>query len=133
MNLLDVELRRYARDLELDRYAAAVFVDNQGTTTQLTEKLRAAGIRTELDDRSEKVNAKIREAQLAKIPYMLVVGEQERQAGTVALRDRIDGDLGSKPLAEVLDLLRSEVQKRCIRQTSSASAGLNDQSARFGE
>ncbi len=94
---------------------------------------RQAGFRVTGDYRPEKIGYKIREAQLEKIPYMLVVGEKEREAGTVALRDRIDGDLGSKPVAEVLDLMRSEVQSRRIRQTSSASAGLSDQTARFAE
>lgn len=94
---------------------------------------RQAGFRVTGDYRPEKIGYKIREAQLEKIPYMLVVGEKERDAGTVALRDRIDGDLGSKPIAEVLDLMRSEVQSRRIRQTSSASAGLSDQTARFAE
>jgi threonyl-tRNA synthetase len=96
-------------------------------------EFRQAGFRVTGDYRPEKIGYKIREAQLEKIPYMLVVGEKEREAGTVALRDRIDGDLGSKPIAEVLDLLRSEVQSRRIRQTSSATAGLSDQTARFAE
>ncbi|MCS6976587.1 MAG: threonine--tRNA ligase [Gemmatales bacterium] len=96
-------------------------------------EFRQAGFRVSGDYRPEKIGYKIREAQLEKIPYMLVVGEKERDAGTVALRDRLDGDLGSKPIAEVLDLMRSEVQNRRIRQTSSASAGLSDQTARFAE
>ncbi|MCL4794646.1 MAG: threonine--tRNA ligase [Bryobacteraceae bacterium] len=59
-----------------------------------------AGIRAELDDRSEKVNYKIREAQLAKIPFMLVMGDREAENGTVAVRNRKHGDLGAKPLDE---------------------------------
>jgi threonyl-tRNA synthetase len=69
---------------------------------QIEEQLRAAGIRAETDARSEKVNLKIREAQLQKIPYMLVVGDREAQAGSVALRNRRHGDLGVKPVAEVI-------------------------------
>ena len=65
-----------------------------------------------LDDRSEKVNLKIREAQLQKIPYMLVVGEREAEAGTVAVRNRKHGDLGAKPLdqflAEIQQLIDSK-------------------------
>ena len=73
----------------------------------VTEKLRAAGLRAELDARSEKVNAKIREAQLQKIPYMLVVGGREAENGQVSVRDRKLGDQGSRPLEEFL----AEAQK----------------------
>src|SRR5260370_9992268 len=65
---------------------------------QVQSRLDAEGIRATLDDRSEKVNLKIREAQLQKIPYMLVVGDREAQAGQVAVRNRKHGDLGAKPL-----------------------------------
>jgi threonyl-tRNA synthetase len=65
---------------------------------QVTEKLQAAGLRVELDDRKEKVNFKIREAQLQKIPYMLVVGDREADTGTVSVRNRKHGDQGVKPL-----------------------------------
>src|SRR6266852_1780817 len=64
------------------------------------ERLEQAGVRATLDDRSEKVNLKIRDAQLQKIPYMLVVGDREAQNGTVAVRNRKHGDLGVKPLDE---------------------------------
>jgi threonyl-tRNA synthetase len=70
------------------------------------ESLLAAGIRSHLDDRPEKVNLKIREAQLQKVPYMLVVGDREAEAGTVAVRNRRAGDLGAKPLDEVVSLLQ---------------------------
>ena len=69
---------------------------------QVADQLGAAGIRTELDSRSEKVNFKIREAQLQKIPYMLVVGGREAEAGTVAVRQRKRGDLGAKPIGEFI-------------------------------
>ena len=65
-----------------------------------------------LDDRNEKVNLKIREAQLQKIPYMLVVGDREAQSGQVAVRHRKHGDLGAKPveqfLADVLKLIETK-------------------------
>src|SRR5690606_20276305 len=64
---------------------------------KVLEELKEAGIRAELDDRSEKIGYKIREAQLQKIPYMLVVGEKERESGTVAVRKRSEGDQGAKP------------------------------------
>jgi threonyl-tRNA synthetase len=60
--------------------------------------LTAAGLRSELDDRQEKVNYKIREAQLQKIPYMLVVGDREAADRAVAVRSRARGDLGARPL-----------------------------------
>ena len=68
-----------------------------------------------LDDRNEKLPAKIRDAQLQKIPYMLVVGAKEAQAGTVSVRHRSKGDLGPQPLAEVVEALQREVDTRAIR------------------
>jgi len=73
---------------------------------QVTLALKDAGIRVHLDDRNEKVNFKIREAQLQKVPYMLVVGDREAQAGTVAVRNRKHGDLGAKPLDEFIAMIR---------------------------
>jgi threonyl-tRNA synthetase len=69
---------------------------------QVTQRLKDAGLRVELDDRSEKVNLKIREAQLQKVPYMLVVGDREAQAGTVAVRNRKLGDQGAKSLEQFI-------------------------------
>ena len=89
------------------------------------------GFRATVDARPEKINYKVREAQLEKVPYMLVVGEKEQAAGTVSVRDRVDGDLGAKPVAEVLELLAVEVKDRRIRQVSTASAGLADSGAKF--
>ena len=79
------------------------------------------------DYRPEKIGDKIREAQLEKIPYMLVVGEKEQTAGTVAVRDRVDGDLGAMSVAELVKRLADEVKERRIRQVSTASAGLDRQ------
>jgi threonyl-tRNA synthetase len=70
---------------------------------QLTQRLTGAGLRAALDDRSEKVNLKIREAQLQKIPYMLVVGAREAASGTVAVRNRKHGDQGAKSLEAFLE------------------------------
>ncbi|MEG2429014.1 MAG: threonine--tRNA ligase, partial [Oscillospiraceae bacterium] len=63
-------------------------------------KLENVGIRVELDDRNEKIGYKIREAQLEKVPYMLVIGEKEMNANSVAVRSRKDGDLGAMPIDE---------------------------------
>jgi threonyl-tRNA synthetase len=78
-------------------------------------ELRGKGYRVAGDHRPEKIGYKIREAQLDKIPYMLVVGEKEQTAGTVAVRDRVDGDLGAMTLAELLNRLDSELRERTIR------------------
>jgi threonyl-tRNA synthetase len=74
---------------------------------QINEKLKAAGLRSVVDERSEKVNLKIREAQLQKVPYMLVVGDREAEAGTVAVRNRKHGDQGVK----TLDAFLAEIGK----------------------
>src|ERR1700733_8791742 len=66
-------------------------------------KLEAAGVRVHLDDRKEKVNLKIRDAQLQKVPYMLVVGDREAEAGTVSVRHRKHADMGVKPLDQFLE------------------------------
>jgi threonyl-tRNA synthetase len=79
---------------------------------QVTARLAEAGLRAHLDDRNEKVNLKIREAQLQKIPYMLVVGEREAQAGTVAVRNRRHGDLGAKPIEEFLSEIRGLIDTK---------------------
>ncbi|MBZ5631630.1 MAG: threonine--tRNA ligase [Acidobacteriia bacterium] len=66
-------------------------------------KLEGAGLRVHLDDRKEKVNLKIREAQLQKVPYMLVVGDREAEAGTVSVRHRKHADMGVKPLDQFIE------------------------------
>jgi threonyl-tRNA synthetase len=96
-------------------------------------ELAAHGFRVRGDYRAEKINAKVREAQLEKVPYMLIVGEKEQAAGAVAVRDRLDGDLGPMPLAELLARLEREVCEKRIRQVSTATAGLTDTGAKFGE
>ncbi len=79
---------------------------------KITEQLKAEGFRVHLDDRNEKLPAKIRDAQMQKIPYMLVVGQKEAEAGTVSVRHRTKGDLGPKPVAEVIASLHEEVRNR---------------------
>jgi threonyl-tRNA synthetase len=65
---------------------------------RVRDRLEAAGLRVELDDRHEKIGYKIREAQLQKVPYMLVIGDREAADGTVAVRSRTGGDLGARPV-----------------------------------
>jgi threonyl-tRNA synthetase len=80
----------------------------------LRDRLVAAGIRVTLDDRKEKVNLKIRDAQLQKVPFMLVVGDREAQNGTVSVRNRKHGDQGVKPFDEFV----SDIQKLIDTKTS---------------
>ena len=75
-------------------------------------QLRERGLRVEVDDRSESVGRKIREAELQKIPYMLVVGERDVDAGSAALRRHGEGDLGTFPVEEVADRLLAEAPVR---------------------
>jgi len=74
--------------------------------------LRAAGFLVEVDDRDEKIGKKIREAQLEKVPYMLVVGDREAQSGQVSVRSRSAGDLGAMALADFMEKLGTEVRLR---------------------
>src|SRR6476620_2120120 len=76
------------------------------------DRLRAAGLRASLDERQEKIGYKIREAQLQKIPYMLVVGDKEAADGTVSVRARSGGDRGSSTLDEFLRATTSEVSRK---------------------
>jgi threonyl-tRNA synthetase len=78
----------------------------------VTDTLKRHGVRVHLDDRNEKLPAKIRDAQLQKIPYMLVLGPKESDAGTVSIRHRAKGDLGPKPLPEFIESLKSEVESK---------------------
>jgi threonyl-tRNA synthetase len=76
------------------------------------DRLAAAGLRVEVDERYEKIGYKIREAQLQKIPYMLVVGDKEAAEGTVSVRARAGGDKGSTSLEEFLRATSSEVSRK---------------------
>ncbi len=78
----------------------------------LKEKLVEKGIRVEVDDRNEKTGYKIREAQLQKIPYMLVVGEKEASSNTVAVRSRENGDIGTESIDEFISKLEKEIKEK---------------------
>jgi len=82
---------------------------------QVREELRAARVRVELDDRNEKLNARIRDAQLQKIPFMLVVGDREAQARGVAVRRRDTGDVGFRPLADFISWVRELIDTRATK------------------
>lgn len=79
---------------------------------EAAEKLQLAGIRVETDLRNEKLGYKIREAQLEKIPYMFVVGENEKNEGSLSIRKRGEGDLGAKKIEEVISLIQSELNNK---------------------
>lgn len=79
---------------------------------ELLAELKSQGIRVEIDKRSEKIGYKIREGQLQKIPYLLLVGEKEIEAGSVAVRHRKQGDLGSRVPGEFIDMIKEEIRTR---------------------
>ena len=81
-------------------------------SAEAAAQAKALGLRAELDLRNESLKAKIRDAQLAKVPYMLVIGDREAEAGTVSVRHRHRGDLGVQPLAGFLASLATEVRSR---------------------
>ncbi len=83
---------------------------------EVETRLSAAGLRAKGDYRGVKLNAKIREAQIELIPYMFVVGEKDRDAGTVAIRDRLEGDLGQVPLDAAIAKIRAEIDAKTVRQ-----------------
>jgi threonyl-tRNA synthetase len=78
------------------------------------EDLRAAGVRVEADVRNEKIGYKIREATLQKVPYILVVGDKEMEAGTLAVRLRDGKDLGPMPAADFIAKIVKEDKERTI-------------------
>jgi threonyl-tRNA synthetase len=81
---------------------------------QVAEEVRAAGFRVEVDERSERMQAKIRDAQLQKVPYMLVVGDREAEAHAAAVRLRSGEDLKALPIAEVMARMKDEVDQKVI-------------------
>ena len=83
---------------------------------QVAKQLEDEGLKVTVDSSGGKVQAKIRNAQLELINYMAVVGPKEAEAGQLALRDRIDGDLGSMPVAEAAAKLKKEIADRTVRQ-----------------
>ncbi|MBV9081830.1 MAG: threonine--tRNA ligase [Acidobacteriaceae bacterium] len=83
---------------------------------QILKTLDAAGIRAQLDDRSEKVNFKIREAQLQKVPFMLVVGDREAQSGQVSVRNRKHGDQGAKSIDEFVSQITDLIKSKAVAE-----------------
>ncbi len=81
---------------------------------ELKEKLTKLGFRVEADDRAEKTGYKIREAQLQKIPYMLVLGDNEINDGTVSVRARKSGDMGAMHFDDFVKMIKEEVETKAI-------------------
>ena len=92
------------------------------------DRLAAAGLRVELDERQEKIGYKIREAQLQKVPYMLVAGDREAADGTVSVRHRSAGDTGNRPvhtfIAEALDEIRTRAVRAAAPQETQSAQSL---------
>ncbi|HWI50816.1 MAG TPA: threonine--tRNA ligase [Symbiobacteriaceae bacterium] len=85
-------------------------------------QLKAAGLRVEMDERNEKIGKKIREAELNRVPFILVVGDKEAEAGAVAVRRRGQVDLGAMPLAQFLELAASEIAGKVMDEAARKAA-----------
>ena len=83
---------------------------------KVLDELNNSGVRAEIDTRAEKIGYKIREAQMKKIPYMLVVGAKEEEDGLVSVRSRFEGDEGQKTLADFLAAIKMEIQVKTARE-----------------
>ena len=89
-----------------------VVADFADYASEVTKKMQAAGIRAELDDRNEKLGYRIREAQLEKVPYMIVVGENEMTSGNVTVRARIEGEGGTFTVDEFIAKVKNEIDTK---------------------
>lgn len=121
----------YERTLALliEKYAGALplwFAPEQARILPISERhleqaqalavqMRQAGLRVTVDDRDEKIGKKIREGQMDKLQYMLIMGDQEIEQGTISVRARLDGDLGSMPVQDMIQKMRDEVNTRRTR------------------
>ncbi|HEX4001725.1 MAG TPA: threonine--tRNA ligase [Candidatus Acidoferrales bacterium] len=88
---------------------------------KVAQRLKDAGLRVHLDERNEKLQAKIRDAQMEKIPYMLILGGKEAEAGTVSVRHRFKGDLGPRPLEQFVSDVQQEIAARAIDQPAASA------------
>ena len=82
---------------------------------EIKKQLDDAGMRVEVDSRSEKIGYKIREAQLEKVPYMIIVGDKDIEAGTISVRHRKEGDLGAMQVADFLAIAKEEIDTKAIK------------------
>ena len=96
-----------------DQVIILPITDNQNDYGfELAQKLKDSKIRAKVDDRNEKIGFKIREAEIQKIPYMLIVGEKEASSKTISIRKRKEGDLGKGSLDEFIEKIKSEIDKK---------------------
>ena len=79
---------------------------------EVAATMKEAGVRVEVDDRGERMNAKIRDAQMQKVPYMLVIGDREIEAGAVSVRLRSEEDLGSMQIDQLIERIQEEIIAR---------------------
>ena len=84
---------------------------------QIANELKQAGFRVELNLKSDKIGAKIRDAQLQKIPFMLVLGDKEKEEGILAVREKAKGDLGAMTLAEFKEMAQRLKETRALANT----------------
>jgi threonyl-tRNA synthetase len=98
-----------------------------GYARAVREQLRAGGLRADLDDRQEKIGYKIREAQLQKVPYMLVVGDRESAEGTVSVRTRTGGDQGASSVSDFIVKATDEVVRKVLGAPDESSRTAKDQ------
>ena len=81
---------------------------------EIKRKLEARGVRCEVDDRNEKIGYKIREAQLEKVPYMLLCGDKDIEASTVSVRSRKNGDIGAMTIEQYIDMIMKEIETKAL-------------------
>jgi threonyl-tRNA synthetase len=96
---------------------------HQGYAREVAEKLRARGLRVHVDERSEKMGYRIREAQVQKVPYMLVVGDKEVAARNLSVRHRQAGDLGPAEVEAFGTRIARLAAERAIQEESAPSSG----------
>ena len=85
---------------------------HQDYAREMIAKLQAVGVRCELDDRSEKIGFKIRSAQMEKIPYMILVGDKDIEAGTISVRSRKNGDEGATSIDDFIARITEEIDSK---------------------
>jgi threonyl-tRNA synthetase len=81
---------------------------------KVAAELRSAGLRVEANLKSEKIGAKIRDAQMQKVPFMLVLGDREMEQENVAVRERSQGDIGAMSVADFVEMARKLVEQRAL-------------------
>jgi threonyl-tRNA synthetase len=87
---------------------------------QVASELRGGGFRVESNLRSEKIGAKIRDAQMQKVPFMLVLGDREQEQGQVAVRERVSGDIGVMSLSQFIEMARKLVEARALNNSPTS-------------